>query len=86
MAAEDHNRDLPTRVDPVIKDCHWDNLARGLASGTISRLEAVRLLGAALLDGALASVPGLARAYTQPRLASFTVQRNFPKVRSALSV
>ena len=86
MAAEDHNRGLPTRVDPTIIYYHWVDLARGLASGTISRLEAVRLLGAALLDGALASVPGLARAYTQPRLASFTVQRNFPKVRSALSV
>jgi hypothetical protein len=44
----------------------FDDLAKGLAGGTISRLEAVRLLGAALFGGTLASVPGVALAVPPP--------------------
>jgi hypothetical protein len=44
----------------------FDDLAKGLAGGTMSRLEAVRLLGAALFGGALASVPGVALAVPPP--------------------
>jgi hypothetical protein len=40
----------------------FDELARGLASGTLSRGKAIRLMGAALLGGALASFPGTAWA------------------------
>jgi len=37
-----------------------DELARGLASGSISRRKALKLMGAALLGGTLASIPGIA--------------------------
>src|SRR5215207_2206366 len=40
----------------------FDELAKGLASGTLSRRKALRLMGAALVGGALASVPGVAWA------------------------
>jgi hypothetical protein len=40
----------------------FDELARGLASGTLSRGKALRLMGAALVGGALASLPGAAWA------------------------
>jgi hypothetical protein len=39
-----------------------DELAKGLASGTLSRRKALRMLGAALVGGALASFPGVAWA------------------------
>jgi hypothetical protein len=38
----------------------FDELARGLASGSVSRRKALRLMGAALVGGALASIPGVA--------------------------
>jgi hypothetical protein len=40
----------------------FDELARGLASGTLSRRKALRLMGAALVGSALASIPGVALA------------------------
>ena len=40
----------------------FDELAKGLAAGTVSRRKAIRLMGAALVGGALASVPGAAWA------------------------
>ena len=40
----------------------FDELAKGLASGTLSRGKALRLLGGALVGGALASLPGVAWA------------------------
>ena len=36
----------------------FDELAKGLASGTLSRGKALKLMGAALVGGALASLPG----------------------------
>src|SRR5918998_4785331 len=39
-----------------------DELAKGLASGTLSRGKAIRLVGGALLGAALASFPGVAYA------------------------
>ena len=39
-----------------------DELAKGLASGTLSRGKALRMMGAALVGGALASIPGVAWA------------------------
>jgi hypothetical protein len=39
-----------------------DELAKGLATGTLSRGKALRLMGAALVGGALASIPGIALA------------------------
>jgi hypothetical protein len=44
----------------------FDALARGLASGTLSRGKALRLMGAALVGGALASVSGVAWAAPCP--------------------
>jgi hypothetical protein len=40
----------------------FDELARGLASGSVSRRKALRLMGAALLGSTLASIPGVALA------------------------
>jgi hypothetical protein len=40
----------------------FDELARGLASGSISRGKALKLMGAALLGGTLASVVGIGEA------------------------
>ena len=40
----------------------FDELTRGLASGSISRSKAIRLMGAALVGGTLASFPGVAWA------------------------
>src|SRR5688572_1598864 len=40
----------------------FDELAKGLASGTLSRGKAIRWMGGALLGAALASVPGVAWA------------------------
>ena len=45
----------------------FDELARGLASGKLSRGKALRLMGAALVGGTLASVPGIALAAPKPR-------------------
>ena len=39
-----------------------DELAKGLATGTLSRGKALRLMGAALVGGTLASIPGIAWA------------------------
>jgi hypothetical protein len=41
---------------------YFDELATGLASGSLSRRKALRLMGAALVGGALASFPGVALA------------------------
>src|SRR5918993_5331351 len=43
-----------------------DELSKGLASGTLSRGKALRLMGAALVGGALASIPGVALAVVPP--------------------
>jgi hypothetical protein len=44
----------------------FDELARGVASGTLSRSKALKLMGAALLGGTLASIPGIAWAKLKP--------------------
>jgi hypothetical protein len=44
----------------------FDELAKGLASGTLSRGKALRLLGGALVGATLASVPGVAWAKKKP--------------------
>jgi hypothetical protein len=43
-------------MSPEARDHSFDELTRGLASGSISRGKALRLMGAALVGGALASV------------------------------
>ena len=49
-------------MSPEARERSFDELARGLASGSISRGKALRLMGAALVGGLLASVPGIAQA------------------------
>jgi hypothetical protein len=49
-------------MSPEARERSFDELARGLASGSISRRKALRLMGAALLGGTLASFPGAAWA------------------------
>jgi hypothetical protein len=44
----------------------FDELARTLASGQLSRSQAIRWVGAALVGGALASIPGIAWAKPKP--------------------
>ena len=44
------------------RESSFDELARGLASGDVSRGKALRLIGAALVGGTLASIPGVAFA------------------------
>jgi hypothetical protein len=67
MSAEDHNRDPSTHVDPAVEEHNLDSLARGLASGSISRRQAVRWMGGALLGSVLASIPGIAWAVPPER-------------------
>jgi hypothetical protein len=46
----------------TLTELSLDELAKGLAHGTVSRRGALRMMGAALLGGALASIPGVAWA------------------------
>jgi hypothetical protein len=61
---------LEERMAPMTddrRDGSFDELAKGLANGSISRGKALRLMGAALAGGALASIPGIASASPRPR-------------------
>ena len=49
-------------MSPEARERSFDELARGLASGRLSRRKALKLMGAALVGGALASLPGAAWA------------------------
>jgi hypothetical protein len=53
-------------MSPEPRDHSFDELTRGLASGTLSRGKALRLMGAALVGGALASIPSIAWAKPKP--------------------
>src|ERR687893_2921141 len=48
------------------RDHSFDELARGLASGEVSRGKALRLIGAALVGGTLASLLGIGEAAAAP--------------------
>src|SRR5688572_11114130 len=52
-------------MSPGAREQSLDELARGLASGSISRGRALRLMGAALVGGALGSV-GIGEAAAAP--------------------
>jgi hypothetical protein len=62
MAAEGHNGESSPSENPTSVDHSLDEVARGLADGTISRGKALGLMGSAFLGAALASVPGVAWA------------------------
>jgi hypothetical protein len=62
MALEEQSGEhLASLISPPTTkvDHSLDELSKGLASGTLSRRKALRLLGAALVGGALASIPGV---------------------------
>ena len=44
----------------------FDELAKGLAGGTLSRGKMLKMMGAALFGGAVASIPGVALAKPKP--------------------
>ena len=56
-----YSQEIHTRPDATDASS-FDGLAKGLASGNLSRRKALRMLGAAMLGGMLASVPGVALA------------------------
>src|SRR5919112_3885227 len=49
-------------MSPEARERSFDELARGLASGEVSRAKALRLMGAAVVGGVVASVPRVAAA------------------------
>ena len=49
-------------MSPEARERSFDELASGLASGTLSRDKALRLMGAAVVGGVLASIPRVAAA------------------------
>jgi hypothetical protein len=53
-------------MSPEARERSFDELASGLASGTLSRGKALRLMGAAVVGGLLASLPGIAQAAPPP--------------------
>jgi hypothetical protein len=53
-------------MSPEAREHSLDELARGLASGNLSRAKALKLMGATLVGGALASIPGIAWAKPKP--------------------
>jgi hypothetical protein len=52
-------------MSPEARESSFDELARGLASGSLSRRKALRLMGAALVGGTLASL-GIGEAAAAP--------------------
>jgi hypothetical protein len=65
VPAEDQNRE-EANLQSTNGNHSFDELAKGLATGSFSRGQALRWMGAALLGGVLASVPGLAFAHHKP--------------------
>src|SRR5215217_7745025 len=61
MAAEDLPRQVHNQED-ITEEHSFDELARALANGSVSRRQALRLMGGALLGGVLACIPGVALA------------------------
>ena len=59
---EHQNIQVDSSSDPSGVIASLDELAKGLASGTISRSKALRWMGGALVGAALASIPGVAWA------------------------
>ena len=65
MPSEERNGELANRQEATMEPS-FDTLAKELANGTVSRGKALRLMGAALVGGALASIPGVAWAARCP--------------------
>lgn len=67
MSAEERPREVPD-LEEATEEHYFDDLARGLASGELSRSRALELMGAAILGGALGflSLPRRAEADDPP--------------------
>ena len=65
MPAEDQNRE-EANLQSTNENHSFDELAKGLANGSATRRQALRWMGAALLGGVLASIPGVALAHHKP--------------------
>jgi hypothetical protein len=63
-------------MSPEARESSFDELAKGLASGTLSRRKALRLMGAALVGGVLASIPGIAEAAPKGKPAGRKCKRD----------
>ena len=68
---EDINKNRPEEVHPLpegkpVAEHSFDELAKGLADGSVSRRQALRWIGGALVGGLLASIPGAAAFAQQP--------------------
>lgn len=61
MPDEQQNGSVTNHKDPT-SATSFDEVAKGLASGTVSRGRALRLLGGAVLGGLLTTIPGVAGA------------------------
>ena len=68
MAIEDPSPEVPDR-DGMTEEYSFDELARGLASGTLSRRRALKLVGAAFLGGALGIFGSAGHAEARPAAA-----------------
>jgi Stigma-specific protein, Stig1 len=64
MAAEDLPREVHNREEDITEEHSFDELAKGLASGTVSRHRVLKLMGGALLGALLATIPGV--GWAQP--------------------
>jgi hypothetical protein len=53
-------------MSPEATERSFDELAVGLSSGKLSRGKAIKLMGASLVGGVLASIPGIAEAAPKP--------------------
>ena len=72
MAAEDRNGEVSTLggctdCSDTTRERSFDELAKSLANGKLSRRSILRMLGGVLLGGALASIPGVAWAQSGGR-------------------
>jgi len=67
MAVEENGTGQFSSREDSTAQHSFDDLARGLASGSLSRRRALRLLGGALAGSLMASFPGVARGTERKR-------------------
>ena len=66
---------IPDKADTA-RQYSFDELTKGLASGTLSRRRALKLMGGALLGGLLVSMPGRVSAQPEPPVVTCTIPPN----------
>ncbi len=65
-AGDDVNQEVTTNPENATREHSFDELTKGLASGSVSRRKVLRMMGGALVGGLLASIPGVALAQGKP--------------------